>query len=660
MKLLAIELENWGPYRRKNRLELDVAASSPVILIHGENMRGKTSLLRGIVWCLYGQLKTQDGKNLELVKIINRPELRQHGETEFGVRLKFSHEGRIYDLHRHGKASMSAAGQVHVTGIAVSLLPEGGDPVATEAISDQINSILDYEVADFFFFDGEMLSRFDERLRDEGSTARGFVRNQIERALGLPFLKSLVTDLSEIQDDISKDIQKSLRLDTKAKKAVDDYNASSVALESARSDLDFLVSRQSEIEEQLSEIEQQLSASEELKAKFFEQRSWESKLEDASETIKDIEQQTRTYLEDNWWFPLASQLSERRAEAASRMQDSVEIERNRARLGLRLEDARAKLSETTCRTCGQSLPKQAEEHIHDEIAALEHQLDEFGSALDSDAMRRDFTMADGFAGAQSVHARVVDLSRDHGRSRLKRRKAQQKIQEIDEDLQTNEIDFASLESQRASLRQKSFDGKSLVTRAQDVLQKKRQENQALAQAMRKNPRVAPRDGRKLDYVGFAHEVVRESIAEFSAIMRQSVESAATDLFSRLTTEPLYSGVAISPDYTLRVLNDNGDPVDLISAGGNQVMTMSFIGALAQCSASDAPMVMDTPFGRLDTGHRKSILNWIGELNTQTILFVQSGEYNASRDRSLLGDRVGREYQIKRVSEEESVFEIGGP
>ncbi len=61
------------------------------------------------------------------------------------------------------------------------------------------------------------------------------------------------------------------------------------------------------------------------------------------------------------------------------------------------------------------------------------------------------------------------------------------------------------------------------------------------------------------------------------------------------------------------------------------------------------MVMDTPFGRLDTGHRDGILEWVSTFDTQVILFVQSGEYDPQRSGHLLRGKIGREYTIERLS-----------
>lgn len=49
-----IELTNWGPYRGNHSLDLITTPSAPIALIFGENGKGKTSLAKAVLWCLFG------------------------------------------------------------------------------------------------------------------------------------------------------------------------------------------------------------------------------------------------------------------------------------------------------------------------------------------------------------------------------------------------------------------------------------------------------------------------------------------------------------------------------------------------------------------------------------------------------------------------------
>jgi DNA sulfur modification protein DndD len=132
-------------------------------------------------------------------------------------------------------------------------------------------------------------------------------------------------------------------------------------------------------------------------------------------------------------------------------------------------------------------------------------------------------------------------------------------------------------------------------------------------------------------------------------MRLSVESEATNIFRQLSTEPEYDGVRITSKYLIELVDKQGRIMERPSAGAQQILAMAFIGALVRCAVRRGPVIMDTPFGRLDLGHRKSILGWVPTLGTQVILLVQSGEFDRDRDLGYLNNQVTSEFVLERVS-----------
>ena len=136
-----------------------------------------------------------------------------------------------------------------------------------------------------------------------------------------------------------------------------------------------------------------------------------------------------------------------------------------------------------------------------------------------------------------------------------------------------------------------------------------------------------------------------------------VQIEASGIFKLLTSEADYQGLRIDGNYYLKIVDENDRVIDLRSAGADQIVTMSLIGALAKCAVDEGPIVMDTPLGRLDQRHRNNILNWISTMGSQVILFVQSGEFNRSRDLPQLGGRVGREYMLRREGSSRTRIEV---
>jgi DNA sulfur modification protein DndD len=139
-----------------------------------------------------------------------------------------------------------------------------------------------------------------------------------------------------------------------------------------------------------------------------------------------------------------------------------------------------------------------------------------------------------------------------------------------------------------------------------------------------------------------------SIGRFRDQLRSVVERHAKEVHSKLTTEPGYVGLKINDQYGLMLVNDQGRDILRRSAGSEQIVALSLITALNRASDREAPVVMDTPLGRLDRGHRTNILRFAGEFGPQVILLVQSGELDRERDLADIRPYLSREYKIERT------------
>lgn len=648
MQLLELKLTNWGPFIGEHSIPLSVDSSAPVILFRGENMRGKTSLLRSIVWALYGRVKAQDGRTLLPVsKMVNLDALAV-GETEFGVSLRFSHNGAEYTLHRTGTAVEQGLDRVLVANEAADLIATGSMPFPAANIPEVIDSILSRDISDFFLFDGEMLNRFEERLREEQATAQGFVRAQVERALGLPFMSSLGSDLDVIQDAITASMEQVLRKARKRDGLSEKYRAKQEELESKERDLGQLRKHDDEIETKIAELDTQLSKVDQIKDLYYERKSLEREAAAAEDTIKDYGDQIADLAESNWWLPTAQMLVLDYGAAESAIVAAEDPDRERFKLKYKSDQIEEQLGTGVCPACQQPVSVHNESEMRAEIDKLHAELVAIPALSVEDARRRRDRLRQ-FSGGAAVLQRVYEQEQDLRRERLRNDKRHQRIRQISELISSNTVDIESLERNLVDQKTRKSKVNALIAALDGQRAILKGEVKSLGAQIADQPEVDENERRLQKMVSEAQEVVAKSYDKFRAAMRTRVESATSELFRRLTTEKEYLRVAISEDYLLSVVDHEQRSLSMISAGANQILTMAFTGALAECSVDEAPMVMDTPFGRLDTGHRDAILEWVSTFKTQVILFVQSGEYDPQRNAHLLHGKIGREYTIERLS-----------
>jgi len=169
------------------------------------------------------------------------------------------------------------------------------------------------------------------------------------------------------------------------------------------------------------------------------------------------------------------------------------------------------------------------------------------------------------------------------------------------------------------------------------------------QKLKESPELDPVARTKLSIVDGLREILTRSYDEFRESMRAQVEVAASQILRKLSSETDYRNVSISPKYQVAMLDANKQAVPIPSSGYSQILALSFIGGLADVAGSTNAVVMDTPWGRVDRGNRKLIMNWIKSRSNQTIIFVQSGELTVPEAREEFGNRLGRQLSIERVS-----------
>ena len=151
-------------------------------------------------------------------------------------------------------------------------------------------------------------------------------------------------------------------------------------------------------------------------------------------------------------------------------------------------------------------------------------------------------------------------------------------------------------------------------------------------------------------------VFNQSIEKLRNRLRTTVEERATEAFRNMTTQKAYKGLEINQSYGLSILDERNKKVTVRSAGAEQVVALSLIDGLNRTGRAAGPVVMDTPFGRLDLRHRDNILTYLPTVTSQFVLLVHSGEIRPETDLVALSPRIGAVYQIREVGPRHSVIE----
>jgi DNA sulfur modification protein DndD len=369
----SLRLRNFGPYLGDQTVDLSTPHGSSVVMVHGENTLGKTQLFAGLRWCLYGSFEpeqTHAGVSRSLDARFNRIALRE-GERELEVQVAFE-AGDSYVLTRRAR---KLDNRVDVS----ADLRIGATVVPAATIDAEIGRLLHPQISEFFLFDAELLERFYDRLNSERE--RAFIRDSIDRVLGIPALQLATRDVGDLGADASRRVARA----AKGREEADTLRARLQRLASERveieGDLHAAQEGVKQAEATREELREQMAAVHGLEGDAREQQMLEANLADGIRDEAKLRTELKDLLSSGWLAgavaPLTRALEETRIAntAAQRDHDAVEAMRRRVAL---LED---RVRGGACPTCGQALlpPEDGT------LAELESSRSELRSLLEASA-----------------------------------------------------------------------------------------------------------------------------------------------------------------------------------------------------------------------------------------------------------------------------------
>ncbi len=214
MKLIQAEFKNFRLLRNL-KLTFSTDDEKKLTVIRAENETGKTTILVGLQWALYGDSALPNsGKNYRLHPInwiqSNGEAIPISVEVEFEVKkYRNSMQGPIETIHvyritRTAYESLNEGDwQRMSSNVTLYERTETGDKLVDNPTST-INDVLPLELRNVFFTDGDQALSFVEA---SASTKRYQVQKAIRSLLGLEVIESALKHVQKTASIINKEVQ---------------------------------------------------------------------------------------------------------------------------------------------------------------------------------------------------------------------------------------------------------------------------------------------------------------------------------------------------------------------------------------------------------------------------------------------------------------------
>lgn len=645
-------------------IDQNLSAENNVILFGGTNGAGKTTLLESIFLCLYGiearNLYPTRGARNEIYPTYLHSLLNQKVKeagiafSEMSVEIFLrevpiiSNLGRDISIRRRWEFKIGSDDQPYER---LEILEDGKlveDMEDEKEYQDRIHAILPFNVSQFFFFDGE-------KIQDFASDSDSEFAKSLKDVLGITLYSRLIEDLREARSRIFKEYNK----DAAAQKEVSDREAKRTTLltENEMKGHDISTLRE-EIE--TLEIEVEGIDSETRRITFLDPNKRDNYLVEKNQREQEKETLENDYIslaKDHLPFILASHLFD---ELLDQLEDEKRVFQMRAAQA-EVEPKITSMIDTVFNNIPEppfQITPGMRRYFESKIdSALRSMLG--GNSLDHD----DHSIIHHLSNDEADKVRRFIFGLNDGVVSILSHKAEQlkqiaifldKVRNVEVRAGSSSDAIQKLFDNKKNLAEQIGSKKATIKRLEEEIYRNEEQIKVLNREItnwQSRSELSEKNKKQLDYCDKLQATIRDFQKQFQATKTVQLEKEIFFMWQQLNHKPdLIDKVRILPDanFEVKLYNAEGSELDKtkLSAGEKEIFAISLLWALIQVSGKKLPILIDTPFGRLDSIHRRNLTsNYFPRASHQVILLSQDeevvGEYY-----ELLQPHIAQEFEIK--------------
>ena len=655
LRFTSLIIDNFGPF--KGCQTIDFTDANGVTFIWGNNGRGKTTLLNIFRYALFGRFQNRRKIDVDLTALSNI-EGRADGNYNFKVILKMQNDAKHYELTRQYLVRKGIDKPTKNDDYEEKIfLKEDGSLLSPDSRDHVLNLIMPQEVSRFFLFDGELLQEYEELLMDETDDGTR-IKNSIEQILGVPVLTNGAIDVGAILNDYRKEKNRIAQSNAQTQRIAAQIEALEAEKTEHTAELNRLNVELSAEYQIKAGLENDAQQNEHVSALLQSMDALESNIAEKAVRKANTLAQIIAATGDAWKGLITSRVDVILSHIAEQL-SALESKENSQRIAEHiLQDMKTAIDSKHCSFCEQNIDA---EHLDKLLTKVHTASSEYsGLSKDENALLQQLRMRQAtLLGIKSPGKKdVLDILEGQlATLEIETDDANRQLKTVREELERHG-DIESLSSGA----QENIKALALclkkIDNFRDGCQKEREKIKEVESALSvledKLNRVSTDVEmqvalRKLELCEQVSSIFENGIAAYRDKLKGDVERDATDLFLHISNDPDYASLQINENYGLSIVHKSGTIVPLRSAGYEHVVALALIGALHKNAPLRGPIIMDSPFGRLDPTHKSNITKALPNMSEQIVLLAYTREIDEQYARGALGSTLKKEYLLQRIS-----------
>jgi DNA sulfur modification protein DndD len=592
----------------------------PIILFGGLNGAGKTTTLTAIRLALYGRQSLGIGTTIKdyhhfLADSVHNSKVTGIKANNASVALVFSYANLGVISHYHIKRSWTVMGSKITESLKVSQDGHPHTDLNYEQAQGFLNELIPIGVSDLFFFDGEKIAQLAE------DTEGNVLGESVKKLIGLDLIEKLIANINifirkqnkqQLSDDIKSKINILEQALTTKEQAID---AEQVNYESIK----ICVTHASKQIDQLTNI---LNAQ---GGAWAASREEEIKKLSSYNTEKEmLQSQLRESISSSFPFAIAPVFVK---HCLSQLENEEQSKHNKniaKTLSKHISSLKQRLLAVVDQPVFASIKKE-----------MDSEFSELLAPQDNDNIIHDVS--------QSLHKKIESAALDAiNHQQPKVNELAQKLKSLNESIDSAGVNIARApEQDLLSLQLKELN-KAQTIKSELAIQLSQQKEKikdglrGTIDTVRTLDKLhnqfvdSDESNRALDYAHKAKASLTEFAKRVAVNKIKNVESEFVQSFKNLARkDDTNINAKIEPHtFSVTLLNDFGNeiPKESLSAGERQIYAIAMLDALAKTSGRKLPIIIDTPLGRLDSKHRKKLVeNYFPSASHQVIILSTDTE-----------------------------------
>ncbi|WP_099353722.1 DNA sulfur modification protein DndD [Fredinandcohnia onubensis] len=596
-----------------------------IILLGGLNGAGKTTILKAILYVLFGKrgITEQEHKRL-FSNTINNSFFDEGGrdcsvslvlETDRGedweLQVKWSFDNYKRLLNENRSLSIRKAGNRHGKKIKIDNI---------EAFNRIIDKIIPYNAAPFFIFDGEEIK--DIILRQNSSE----MKEAIHKITGMEAYKQLLSDLKSIKITTEQGLAKAV---------------SQTKLNSLNSEL-------AEVEEELNKLEIRKSKS------IEESNKLESLIDNAKKARNDkltLNSKSREVI-INRQGKISTELQLAKKDFESYFKENaINIILNKKIINLKKQlklekDIRYKkiMQEASLTPYRSFMNQLLNKDISPPLSTEQlEQIKRIGEEIWAKENNINLGIPNGFVEIHDISSNdqgyllnLVVKDKNHIIELINKiEKLNRQMDDLETEIRNapESVDITK-ENNAIDILVKKLGEQNLKHRA--IMNKINKAKEKKSSILNQLTRLAEQGSgyeelkERLDYINRIIKALNEYVTQNTIMKANFIKDEFSSMLVKLfRKQDEFGKIEFDIDsYTIRLFNDRNQEISIQdrSAGEMQMISSALIWALTKASDLSLPMVIDTPLGRLDSYHRNHLINhYYKHLSEQVIILSTDTE-----------------------------------